>query len=80
MPLTRIQSSLVSTVANTSITGNIISSQLQPTGITPTRYGNATIIPAFTVGPDGRITALSNVNIGVSAAAQDFITLSSGII
>ena len=38
-----------SSVANTQITGNIIASQLQPTGVTAGVYGNATIIPVVTV-------------------------------
>jgi len=54
-------SNVTSTVANTSITGNIISSQIQPTGVTAATYGNATFIPSIVIDQQGRITAASNV-------------------
>ena len=51
------------TVANSNITGNIIASQLQPTGVTASTYGNATIIPSITIDAQGRITSASNVAV-----------------
>jgi hypothetical protein len=48
-------------VANSNITGNIIASQLQPTGVTASTYGSATVIPVITVDVQGRITSASNV-------------------
>jgi len=50
-------------VANSNITGNIISSKLEPTGVTASTYGNAKIIPVITVDQQGRITSASNVDI-----------------
>lgn len=58
-----IISSQITSIANSQITGNIISSQLQPTGVTSATYGNAKIIPSFTVDQQGRITSASNISI-----------------
>jgi hypothetical protein len=49
-------------VANSNITGNIISSKLEPTGVTASTYGNAKIIPVITVDQQGRITSAANVS------------------
>jgi len=65
-------SNVTSTVANTNITGNIISSQIAATGVTAATYGNATIIPSFVVDQQGRITSASNVAITVSGASFSF--------
>jgi hypothetical protein len=56
-------SNVTAQVANTNITGNIIASQLQPTGVTATTYGGASSIPAITIDAQGRITAASNVAV-----------------
>jgi hypothetical protein len=50
-------------VPNASIVGNIISSQIQPTGVTAATYGNTTFIPSFTVDQQGRITSVANVAV-----------------
>jgi len=62
-------SNVTAQVANSNITGNIIASQLQPTGVTAATYGNASSIPSFTVDAQGRITSASNVAVtaGVSS-------------
>lgn len=56
-------SNVTAQVANSNITGNIIASQLQPTGVTATTYGGASSIPAITIDAQGRITAASNVAV-----------------
>ena len=56
-------SNVTAQVANTNITGNIIASQLQPTGVTANTYGGASSIPAITIDAQGRITAASNVAV-----------------
>lgn len=53
-------------IANTQITGNTISSKLEPTGVTAAVYGNATLVPTITVDQQGRITSASNTAIVVS--------------
>lgn len=63
-------------VSNSNITGNIISSQLQPTGVTATTYGNATIVPVITVDQQGRITSASNVALSATSGGGT-ITFSS---
>ena len=40
---------------------NVTTAKLSTTGVTAAPYGNATLIPTFTVGVDGRITAAGNV-------------------
>jgi hypothetical protein len=56
-------SNVLISIANSAITGNIIASQLQPTAVTAGVYGNATIIPTFTVDYSGRITSAANATI-----------------
>jgi len=56
-------SNVTAQVANSNITGNIIASQLQPTGVTAATYGNASFIPSLTVDAQGRITSASNVAV-----------------
>lgn len=56
-------SNVAVTVANSSITGNILGSQIHPTGVTPATYGSTINLPTFTVDSTGRITSASNVAI-----------------
>lgn len=56
-------------VSNSNITGNIIASQLQPTGVTPGTYGNAILVPSIVVDAQGRITSVSNVTITASGGS-----------
>lgn len=42
--------------------GSITSAQLSTTGVSAATYGNAKLIPSFTVGTDGRVTAASNIS------------------
>jgi len=51
------------TVANSNITGNIIASQIEPTGVSAGTYGSATTVGKFTVDQQGRIVSASNVTI-----------------
>ena len=46
-----------------------------PTGVTAGVYGNASSIPAITVGADGRITAASNVSVSIPSGS--YITTSN---
>ena len=60
------QSPLPVTTANSVTTtsiqdGAVITQKLSTTGVSAATYGNATIVPVFTVGADGRITESSNV-------------------
>jgi hypothetical protein len=59
-------SNVTTTVSNSNITGNILASQLQPTGVTPTTYGAAAVQAVFTVDHQGRITSASNVTSTVA--------------
>jgi hypothetical protein len=49
-----------------------------PTGVTAGVYGNASSIPAITVGADGRITAASNVSVSIPSGS--YITTSNNSI
>jgi hypothetical protein len=64
------------TVANSSITGNIIASQLQPTGVTASTYGGASSIPAITIDAQGRITSASNVAVSAGVTASKSLAFS----
>ena len=56
-------SNVTSTVANTNITGNIIASQIEPTGVSASTYGGALAVPVIVVDQQGRITSASNATI-----------------
>ena len=49
-----------------------------PTGVTAGVYGNASSIPAITVGADGRITGASNVSVSIPSGS--YITTSNNSI
>lgn len=79
--------SLNPTYINAGVLGlNVIASSVAASGVTAGSYGSGTQVPAYTVGPDGRITAAANVTItGVPAAtvpASGVLpgTLGSGVI
>lgn len=78
MTINKLVANSIISVANTQITGNIISSKLQPTGVTAATYGNATIIPSVTIDQQGRITSASNVVVDYASNTyvnirEDFI-------
>jgi len=54
---------VTATVANSNIVGNIIASQIQPTGVTASTYGSDHKVGVFTVDQQGRITSAANVEI-----------------
>ena len=55
-----------------SSNGQVVTSQLEDSGVTAGTYGNASIVPSFTVDEKGRVTAVSNVAVsGVSNVAYD---------
>jgi hypothetical protein len=66
MALTQVSSGLISSVANTAITGNIAGSQIAPTAVTPGTYGATTQHAVITVDQQGRITAASNVTPSIA--------------
>ena len=49
-----------------------INTALNATGVSATTYGNATIVPVFTVGSDGRITSAANVEISAGGGSSVF--------
>lgn len=49
---------------------NVTTAKLSTTGVTAAPYGNATLIPTFTVGVDGRITAAGNVALEASGGGS----------
>jgi len=51
------------TATGTADEGNVITVGLTNTAVTPATYGNARIIPSFTVDQQGRLTAASNVTL-----------------
>lgn len=53
-------------VSNSNITGNTISSKLEPTGVTAGSYGGATNVAAIVIDQQGRITSASNAAITAS--------------
>jgi len=63
----------LATVASTSsatnlTTGTLNSARLPTSGVAAATYGNATVIPSFTVDTYGRITSASNVAISATVA------------
>ena len=63
----------LATVASTSnatnlTTGTLNSARLPTSGVSAATYGNATLIPSFTVDTFGRITSSSNVAISATVA------------
>ena len=56
-------------VPTSDLTGNILASQLEPTGITPSTYGSASVVPVYTVDHQGRLTNSANVNISIPSSA-----------
>ncbi len=65
---------LSSTGGATPADGSITTAKLSTTGVTAATYGNATLIPTFTVGVDGRITTAGNVIIVGGATLEDNTT------
>ena len=53
-------------VSGTSDEGNVITVGLTNTAVTPSTYGNATVVPIITVDAQGRITSASNVVIAAT--------------
>lgn len=57
-------------VGTVNIQDNAVTTpKLSTTGVSAATYGNATIVPVFTVGADGRITESSNVALSVSGGS-----------
>ena len=50
-------------VTGTADEGNVLTASLTTTGVSASTYGNATIVPVFTVDAQGRLTSASNVTI-----------------
>jgi hypothetical protein len=69
-------SNVTAQVANSNITGNIIASQIQPTGVTASTYGGASSIPAITIDAQGRITSASNVAVSAGVTTGKSIAMS----
>jgi len=61
-------------ISFSNTTGNIT---LSSTGVTANTYGNATIVPVFTVDSFGRITSASNVTLSATGGAS--VTISDSI-
>lgn len=57
-------------VANTNITGNIIASQIAPTGVTASLYGNSIAIPVITVDQQGRITTATTAPLDAASTGK----------
>jgi hypothetical protein len=53
-------------VANSSITGNILASQIQPAGVTAATYGSSLNIPVITFDYVGRASSASNAAISAN--------------
>ena len=70
MALTQVSPGLISTVANTQITGVITSSQLANTAVTTGVYGGSAAIPVITVGSDGRITSAANTTLNAASTGK----------
>jgi len=66
MALTQVSSGLISSVANTAITGNIAGSQIAPTAVTPGTYGATTQHAVITVDQQGRITSAANATPSIA--------------
>jgi len=56
------------TATGTANEGNVITVGLTNTGVAATTYGNARVIPSFTVDAQGRITSASNITMGSDVA------------
>jgi len=48
---------------------SVTTAKLSTTGVSAATYGNASSIPAFTVGADGRITTVSNTAISIPSTS-----------
>ena len=59
-------SNVAISIATTALTGNVLASQIQPTGVSPNSYGGATLIPQFTVDHQGRITTAASVTPSIA--------------
>jgi hypothetical protein len=68
--------SYASNVTNFS-TGTLSTARLAVSGVTAATYGNATLIPSFTVDTFGRITSASNVSVTISADAVSGLATSA---
>lgn len=55
-------------ISGTTDEGNVITTSLTNTAVTPSTYGNARIIPSFTVDQQGRLTAASNIALSSDVA------------
>jgi hypothetical protein len=69
MALTQVSSGLISSVANTAITGVINSAQLANTAVASGTYGGTTAIPVITVNAQGQVTNVSNTIITASSGS-----------
>ena len=70
MALTQVSPGLISTVANTQITGVITSTQLANTAVTTGVYGGSTAIPVITIGSDGRVTSAANATFNAASTGK----------
>jgi hypothetical protein len=65
-------------VPTSRLTGNILSSQIEPTAVTPGVYGSSASVGAFIVDQQGRITSAANYSISIpSSAINTYVALGS---
>jgi hypothetical protein len=65
-------------VPTSRLTGNILSSQIEATAVTPGTYGSSASVGAFIVDQQGRITSAANFRISIpSSAINTYVALGS---
>ena len=64
------------TNASNISSGTLAAARLATSGVTAATYGNASIIPVYTVDTYGRITSASNTTISISTSAVNGLTTS----
>ena len=74
MTINKLVANSIISINTNQLTGNIDSTQLEPTGVTPSTYGGIGNIPVVVINQQGRITSASNIVIEANVTSVNGLT------